>query len=108
MNHVHPQLADRYVNDRLDDVRGQPTNTSTSPCVAQLTTETTTSVAPHLGANPTTQKELIMHPTLACELAFLHVHLEGLRRAAGETRLRHAQVQQDHLAGVGEPARRSR
>jgi hypothetical protein len=35
-----------------------------------------------------------MHPTLACDLAFLHVHnrLETMRRVAGETRLNH-QVQ---------------
>jgi hypothetical protein len=32
-----------------------------------------------------------MNPTLACDLAFLHVHgrLEAMRRAAGESRLRH-------------------
>ena len=32
-----------------------------------------------------------MNPTIACDLAFLHVHtrLEVMRRAAGESRLRH-------------------
>ena len=32
-----------------------------------------------------------MHPTIACDLAFLHVHarIEGMRRAAGETRMRY-------------------
>ncbi len=32
-----------------------------------------------------------MNPTIACDLAFLHVHarFEAMRRAAGESRLRH-------------------
>jgi hypothetical protein len=45
-----------------------------------------------------------MNPTLTCDLAFLHVHarLEAMRRAAGESRLRHPVHQVNGPARIGQ------
>ena len=87
MYHVHPHLAHAYVDDRLDEMRKAAADSRRR----EPGTPTTTTSPARLRPRSITSKGPTMHPTLAVDLAFLHVHakLETTRRAAGESRLWH-------------------